>query len=144
MPCPPDYVGAAALVALGATIGAQCVIKPKARDSWVVTPNLWGGVVGLPSAKKTPAITAAVKPIDRLAATAHEAYEQAKIEYEADLAIHEARCDAIQGDIKAEAKKKDGVPEQFAKVFLQQRQQAPAAPTPRRFKTNDPTTEKLG
>ncbi len=144
MPCPPDFVGAAALVALGATIGARCAIKPKARDSWVVVPNLWGGIVGLPSAKKTPAISAALKPVDRLAAKAQESHQQAKSDYEADRTIHEARCDALQGEIKSEAKKKDGHPEQFANLYRQQRQQAPAPPTARRFKTNDPTTEKLG
>src|SRR5574340_884118 len=66
MQCPPDFVAAGALTALGAIIGARCAIKPKARDSWLVVPNLWGGIVGLPSAKKSPAIGAALKPLDRL------------------------------------------------------------------------------
>ena len=33
MPCPPDFIAAAALVALGSIIGARCAIKPKGRDS---------------------------------------------------------------------------------------------------------------
>lgn len=144
MPCPSDYVAAAALVALGSTIGARCAIKPKARDSWVVVPNLWGGIVGLPSAKKSPAIAAAIKPLDKLAAAAHEKHAEALIEFAADKAIHEARCEALESDIKKQARLKDGHPEQFANLYRQQRQQAPAPPTARRFKTNDPTTEKLG
>src|SRR5680860_1130249 len=43
MPCPPDFIAVGALVALGAIIGARCTIKPKARDSWLIVPNLWGG-----------------------------------------------------------------------------------------------------
>ena len=53
MPCPPDFIAAAALVALGAIIGARCTIKPNARDDWLIVPNLWGGIVGIPS-KKIP------------------------------------------------------------------------------------------
>lgn len=144
MPCPPDYVAAAVLVALGSTIGARCAIKPKARDAWLVVPNLWGGIVGLPSAKKTPAISVALKPLDRLATKAHESHRDAMTLYETDKTIHEARVEALEGDIKKEAKKDKGNPEQFANLYRQQRQQAPEAPAVRRFKTNDPTTEKLG
>ena len=43
MPCPPDFIAAAALVALGSIIGARCAIRPKARDDWMIVPNLWGG-----------------------------------------------------------------------------------------------------
>jgi hypothetical protein len=49
MPCPPDYIAAAAVVELGSVIGARCAIRPKSRDDWEVVPNLWGGDVGLPS-----------------------------------------------------------------------------------------------
>src|SRR5580704_5566177 len=55
MPCPPDFITAAALVALGSIVGARCTIQPKGRDSWLIVPNLWGGIVGDPSAKKSPA-----------------------------------------------------------------------------------------
>jgi hypothetical protein len=29
MPCPPDFIAAAALVALGSIVGARCAMKPK-------------------------------------------------------------------------------------------------------------------
>ena len=84
MPCPPDFIAAAALVALGSIIGARCAIKPKARDSWLIVPNLWGGIVGDPSAKKSPAWGAALKPLDRLIAKALEAHTAALADYETD------------------------------------------------------------
>jgi len=146
MPCPPDFIAAAALVALGAIIGARCAIKPKSRDSWLIVPNLWGGIVGLPSAKKSPAIGAALKPLDRLIARALEAHRADLDAFEADKAVFEARKDAIETRIKAAAKdaKKSGDLEGLAKELQGHRQQAPAAPTLRRYKSNDTTVEKLG
>lgn len=70
MPCPPDFVAAAVIVGLSSVIGARCAIKPKRRDDWLIVPNLWGGAVGLPSDKKSPAIGAGMKPLDRLIAKA--------------------------------------------------------------------------
>lgn len=147
MPCPPDFVAAGALVALGAIIGARCAIKPKARDSWLVVPNLWGGIVGLPSAKKSPAIGAALKPLDRLIARAMDAHQADREAFEAEKTVFEARKDAIDGRIKTAAKAKDGKGEDLdslARELQAHRQQAPQAPTLRRYKSNDTTVEKLG
>lgn len=60
MPCPPDFIAAAVLVELGALIGARCVMKPKSKDDWLTTPNLWGGIVAPPAEKKTPSINRAL------------------------------------------------------------------------------------
>lgn len=145
MPCPPDFVAAAVLVGLGAIIGARCAIKPKARDSWLIVPNLWGGIVGLPSAKKSPAIGAALKPLDRLVAQAMEAHRADLEAFEADNTVFEAKRDAIESRIKAAAKDaKKGDLDSIAKELQGHRQQAPDAPVLRRYKSNDTTIEKLG
>lgn len=147
MPCPPDFVAAAVLVGLGAIIGARCAIKPKARDSWLIVPNLWGGIVGLPSAKKSPAIGAALKQLDRLVAQAMEAHHADLEAFEADKTVFEAKKDAIESRIKVAAKAKDGKGENLdsiAKELQGHRQQAPDAPILRRYKSNDTTIEKLG
>ena len=145
MPCPPDFVAAGALVALGAIIGARCAIKPKSRDSWLIVPNLWGGIVGLPSAKKSPAIGAALKPLDRLIARAMEAHRADLEAFEADNTVFEAKRDAIESRIKAAAKDaKKGDLDSIAKELQGHRQQAPDAPILRRYKSNDTTIEKLG
>lgn len=99
MPCPPDFIAAAALVALGSIIGARCAIKPKGRDSWLIVPNLWGGIVGDPSAKKSPAWGAALKPLDRLIATALEAHTAALADYETEKVVFDAHKDAIEGRV---------------------------------------------
>lgn len=145
MPCPPDFIAAAALVALGSIIGARCAIKPKLRDDWLIVPNLWGGIVGLPSAKKSPAIGAALKPLDRLIARAMEAYRADMEAFEADKVVFEAKKEAIEVRIKAAAKDaKKGDLDSLAKELQGHRQQAPKEPILRRYKTNDSTVEKLG
>ena len=145
MPCPPDFVAAGALVALGSIIGARCAIKPKSRDSWLIVPNLWGGIVGLPSAKKSPAIGAALKPLDRLIARAMEAHKAELEAFEADKTIFEAQKDAIESRIKAAAKDaKKGDLGSIAKELQEHRQQAQDAPILHRYKSNDTTVEKLG
>lgn len=145
MPCPPDFIAVAALVALGSIIGARCAIKPKSQDSWLIVPNLWGGIVGDPSAKKSPAWGAALKPLDRLIAKALEAHAAELADYETNNIVFEAQKDAIEGRIKEAAKKPSkGDPATIARELRTHSEQAPDAPTLRRYKTNDSTVEKLG
>jgi phage/plasmid primase-like uncharacterized protein len=146
MPCPPDFIAATATVALGAIIGARCAIKPKANDDWLIVPNVWGGIVGLPSAKKSPAMNAALKPIDRLIARATEAHKAELEAFEAERTMFGAKKEAIEFRIKAAAKKGDNNDDvdSIAKELQSHRQQAPQAPIQRRYKTNDTTVEKLG
>ncbi|MBI5815439.1 MAG: DUF3987 domain-containing protein [Nitrospinae bacterium] len=145
MPCPPDFIAAGALVALGSIIGARCAIKSKSRDSWLIVPNLWGGLVAQPSAKKSPAIGAALKPLDRLIAKAIKAHQEDVEVFEADKTVFEAKREAIESNIKAAAKdSKKGNLDSLAKELQGQRQQAPVAPILRRYKSNDTTVEKLG
>lgn len=147
MPCPPDFIAAGALVALGAIIGARCTIKPKSRDDWLIVPNLWGGVVSLPSAKKSPAIGAALKPLDRLIALAMEAHRAEVETFEANITVFEAKREAIEFRIKSAAKAKDGKPDDLNKIATElqtHRKDAPQPPILRRYKSNDTTPEKLG
>jgi len=51
---PPDFIAAPAIVMLGSVVGTACGIKPKRHDDWIVIPNLWGGIIGPPSIKKSP------------------------------------------------------------------------------------------
>ena len=145
MPCPPDFVAVAALVALGSIIGARCAIKPKANDSWFVVPNLWGGIVGEPSAKKSPAWSAALKPMDRLVAKAREAFNAALADYETSKIVFDARKDAIESRVKEAARKPNkGDPAIIAAELRAHCEQPLDAPILRRFRTNDCTVEKLG
>ena len=56
MQCPPDFLALGAMVGVSALVGARVLVKPKARDNWRVTPNLWGVIVGRSGAMKSPAL----------------------------------------------------------------------------------------
>lgn len=145
MPCPPDFIAVAALVALGSIVGSRCAIKPKSKDNWLIVPNLWGGIVGEPSAKKTPASNAGMKPMDRLISSAMKVHTADMAEYQTQLMVFEARTDAYKTKIKTATRSASkGEPEVIAKEFQSHLNQQPAAPKPRRYKTNDSTVEKLG
>ena len=106
MPCPPEFIAAAAMVALGSIVGARCAIKPKARDPWLIVPNVWGGIVGDPSAKKSPAWGAALRPLDAADRQgASRRIGRRCAEYETERVVFDAQKDAIEGRIKEAAKK---------------------------------------
>jgi len=46
MQCPPDYVAASIVAALGTVIGTKLVIKPKSEDDWQVVANQWALIIG--------------------------------------------------------------------------------------------------
>jgi len=144
MPCPPDYVAAALVVALGAAIGAKVALKPKRRDDWIVTPNLWGGVIGDPSAKKTPSVNTAMRFLDRLEARECDKLQEQQKFYEADLAAFEAHESAVKAAMKKAASDPKGADKMAAAVNDFGTLQKPEEPKARRFKTQDPSLAKLG
>lgn len=144
MPCPPDYIAAAVMVFLGSLIGASCGIKPKTRDDWLVVPNLYGAVVGDPSAKKSPALGLVIRLIDRLERAEAEKYKKAMAAYDAEVMAYEARLATLKHDMKIAASAPDGVARMAAAVESMKSLVAPTKPQMRRFKTNDGTVEKIG
>lgn len=142
MQCPIDFVAASALVMTSAVIGAGCGIRPKREDDWLVIPNLWGGVIGNPSRLKTPAISAALYPLSLLEKRANQEYEDAQRSYEAEVVGFEAHKSALRDKMKKQATK--GGPEfekakrDFANIA------EPTPPTWRRYRSNDPSVEKMG
>jgi len=112
MQCPVDFLAAGALVGASALIGAGSGIRPKRHDNWEVIPNLWGGIVAGPGMLKTPALKEVLKPLDKMEATAREAYNAALEFNEADEMIFKAERDAIKTQIaalsKSKGEKKDG------------------------------------
>jgi hypothetical protein len=145
MPCSPDFVAAALLSTLGSVVGARCGIRPKAHDPWHVVPNLWGAIVGQPASKKTPAMNAATKPLDRLIGDVKAALRGDLDAFEYDKMVHEAKTKALKEQLNQSAKSSGGDgPEVFVERLREHNKQGPSEPTERRFKTNDPTVEKLG
>jgi hypothetical protein len=156
MCCPIEYVAAATLSITSSVIGANCAIRPKRCDDWLVTANTWGANIGVPSDMKSPAMKAASKPLGGLitrAASMHaEAIAEAKVDKSVDKMVGDAKKKAIEKKIK-DLLKNDVV--DFAelgklKEELKAHQTSTSEdedeeePAVRRYKTNDPSVEKVG
>jgi len=171
MQCPVDYCAVGALVALAGVVGASIGIRPKRRDDWLVVPNLWGGVIGPPSKKKTPALADMLKALGRLEVAAKEGTQQAKaaaadpetkinqklLQKELEAAIkaerEEQRAQAA-ADAYVEAKGKKEAPSRqrrlsapraaaVIKLELTALSAPPVGALQARFRTNDATIEAL-
>ncbi|CAG4907447.1 DUF3987 domain-containing protein [Paraburkholderia gardini] len=141
--CPPDYPAVGLLVALSSVIGGRLCIRPKQLDTWMVTPNLWGMIIGRPSTLKSPAIAAALTPLKELEAAAQAIYETDMIKFQAAQMAYELAL----GQTKKQATNKNGVMQQASQIAANVAgvmQQQPPKPKRQRYVVNDATVEKLG
>ena len=78
-----DLPAVASIAALGGVVGRRAMIRPKREDTtWVVVPNLWGGVVAPPGAMKSPVLAAMMAPIRAIEASWREQDRAALAEFE--------------------------------------------------------------
>jgi putative DNA primase/helicase len=131
--CPFDFLVLSAVVMIGSVIGSRLRVKPLRHSDWFVVPNLYGGCVGLPSTKKTPALDETRKPILELQAKARKEFSD-KIK---DFVI-EAKC--YERDTAAVYKEKLGLTDTKTKI---NELTEPNTPVLKRYETNDITTPKL-
>jgi hypothetical protein len=144
MCCPVEYVSAAILSIASSLIGANCAIRPKRADNWLIVPNLWGAIVGDPSQKKSPAMTAAARPLEHVIKKAKAEHAKALKAAMGLEAVNDAKKKAVKGKMDKAAKagkfdELEQLKDEFNALTSEEIQ-----PTLRRFKSNDPTTEKLG
>lgn len=133
---PPDYVFASVLAVASATIGNARWVSP--WKGWADPPLIWVMCIGLPSAGKSPAIDAAMKPLRDVERPLREKARKAQQEWQekADLAkLAEATWKEA-----ARAAIKDGKPAPEKPAGCE------AGPCPHipRLVVNDGTIEKLG
>ncbi len=136
MQVPADYPAAVAVLCLAGVVSRRAVVQPKARDaSWVVVPNLWGGIIAPPGFMKSPVMAAMVRPLMDIQSDWRQQYEEELAEYEREKEEYELRRAAWRDQFKAAAKKGHGAPERP--------EDAPEEPTLRRLIINDATFEAL-
>ncbi|HXG84761.1 MAG TPA: DUF3987 domain-containing protein, partial [Pyrinomonadaceae bacterium] len=131
--CPFDFLVLSAVIMIGSLIGSRLRVKPLLHSDWFVVPNLYGGCVGLPSTKKTPALDETRKPILELQAAARKVFKKEFEDYEIDARFYEKDAHKI---LKESASKDD---------YKRKMADCPQPPKPilRRYITNDITTPKL-
>lgn len=139
---PADFVAVAALCGLSAVVGNKLRVRPKQHDDWTITPNLWGALVGPPSAMKSPAMQAALAPAFMLQDEMRELWERQC----ATLAEDEMLAELSASTAKSQAKKllKAGDREGARKLLQQAGDDGDELPPCPRLIVNDATVEKLG
>jgi putative DNA primase/helicase len=134
----PDFAAVASMVALGSVIGRKIGIRLKQRDDWTEYANVWGVLVGPPSALKSPALREALRPFKALQIAADEIHAKAMDEYAAQAEAFKLRKEARKkATVKALAKNRD------ADIDLGG-EDAPEESVARTYWTSDATAEKLG
>jgi len=137
--CPPDFVAAGIMASLAAVIGRKVGIRPQSRTDWTVVPNIWALVVGRPGVLKSPALDAALAPLNRLVAKANEDHTGADAEYRKEQAVAKLRAEAGE---KAARKKLAENPDADVSALLAVDE--PDTPTLKRYKANDTSPASLG
>lgn len=136
----PDFVAVAAIVGLSSLLGCKALICPKQLDSWEVTPNLWGALIGRPSTMKSPSMKEALKPLWEFDVKAAQEFKVEIQNYEAELELLKLEKNTSK-DLAKEALKSNNREE--ARKILNSPNYI-TQPVRQRLIINDATVEKLG
>ncbi len=137
MQCPPDFVAVAMMVGLGSVLGRKIAVRPQRFTDWFEVPNLWGCIVGRPGAKKSPAMSEALRPVERLEAEARKSNAEAQTLHQHAVAEHKLKQEAATKAARDAAKNES---RSSGPLFVEK----PEAPKIKRYKCNDTTYEALG
>ena len=140
MQCPPDFVAVPLLVAAASLVARRVAVRPQRRTDWTERGNLWALIVGRPGFMKSPAMSQALAPMDRLEACAAEAFNAQASHHQAEALAAKLRAEE---NIKAARKalKNDGGADVLSLLVNDDDTEAP---TRRRYVVNDLTYEKAG
>jgi Protein of unknown function (DUF3987) len=139
---PPDFAAVTAICGIAAVVGNRIRIRPKQSDDWEVVPNLWGAIVGRPSAMKSPAMQAALAPVYAIQDDLRQKWEEETKRAEIDEAL--SGLDAKDAKKRAEKALKNGDRDGARGILAGLTDDGDdGAPCPRLI-INDATVEKLG
>jgi hypothetical protein len=143
MQIPSDYLAAPFLVYVGSLIGRKRALRLRPGTDWIEHANLWGMLIGRPSVMKSPAMKAVRKPLMILASQADEHYAYETKRFEFDSEAWTIRRKANEEVYKKSVK--DSIASQYSLSKVEfMVEEPPKEPIRRRYKTDDPTVEKLG
>ncbi|MBW6419566.1 YfjI family protein [Celeribacter sp. PS-C1] len=133
---PLDYVFAALLAVVGATIGNTRWVSP--WRGWEEPPIIWSMCIGLPSAGKSPAMDAVLQPLRHAERSRREAAEAERQVWRGRAELAKLAEAMWKEEAKAAIKAGDPPPEKP--------READAGPPPHipRLVVNDGTIERLG
>jgi len=136
MQVPLDYPAIVGVNCLAGATNRRAAIQPKAVDSsWVVVPNLWGGIIAPPGFMKSPVISAITHPLTKVEALWRVEYESATGDHQQQQEEAELRQAAWREQFKAAQKSGKDAPVRPDNSL--------AVPARRRIVTQDATFESL-
>lgn len=134
----PDFAAVASMVALGSVIGRKLGIRLKQMDDWTEHANIWGALIGPPSALKSPAMREALRPFKALQISADACHAREEKAYEAEFERFKLRKDARR---KSAAK----ILAEDAEANIELSEDAPPGrPIPRTYWTSNVNEASLG
>ena len=136
MQTPADYPAVVAVLCLAGVVNRRAVIQPKANDtSWVVLPNLWGGIIAPPGFMKSPVITATTRPLVQIQAEWRREHEEGLKGFAQEKEEYELLRSAWKEQYKASAKNGRAAPPRPEEPHEE--------PKSRRLIVNDATFEAM-
>lgn len=139
MQCPPDFVAVPLLVGAASLAARHVAVRLRRHDDWKETANLWALIVGRPGVMKSPAMRAALAPLESLEAQAADAFNAALSEHKVEALAAKLRAEAQTAEVKKVLKKDHSAD---VAALLAALEELPE-PTRRRYIVNGPTWEKL-
>jgi hypothetical protein len=101
MQVPNDFPAVVAVLALAGVTGRRARVQPKVEDpSWIVIPNLWGGIVAPPGLMKSPVINIITAPLREIEKLWRSDYESAAGSFEEQKEEMEIRHTAWREECK--------------------------------------------
>jgi putative DNA primase/helicase len=124
------------VLCLAGAVNRRATIQPKVQDtSWIVIPNLWGGIVAAPGFLKSPVIQSATLPLQRIQALWRREHEAALESFHEEEEQAELRKAVWKEQFKAAAKAGKPAPIRPDDTLR--------APTLKRLIVNDATFEAM-
>jgi hypothetical protein len=137
MQCPADFVGITIISALGTVIGRRVGIRPKTLDDWTEYCNFWTCTVGRPGVMKSPAMAAALAPLNALGTKASQRHADQQATFDADAQLQAMRRDAQKKQLAKALAKDPHASIQMDAITGSE------APILKRYLVNDATVEAL-
>ena len=141
MQVPLEFVAGPAIIAAASVIGRKVRVKPMKYDDWTVIPNLWGMIIADPGSMKSPALAEALRPLENLIRRSRDIHSRAMGDFEKHQSELEIKITSLREKMKKGNKKQSVIEVELNNMINKQR--SLEKPVEKRYKTNDPTIEKL-
>ena len=142
---PSDYIATGLLVCLSSLIAGKVKVQPIKTDStYAEVPNLWGCIIGRPSAMKTPALNLSLDFMRKFESLLDKEYEEDLETHKLIEKINKQEEKELEKDIAKKIKDKAGMMNTDSLIEeFRSRGKKLEEPQAKRLVVNDVTPEKL-